>query len=104
MSTTLNEHKSHVFFPLSIFICADYQRSFTLKYKSMFSTFGYTYEGNTASLVKKWFKLCFDFTYFQIVAIFGLFATLPFVRRLSTGQCEGKECVRVVKAHSEETE
>lgn len=71
----------------------------------MFSTFGYTHESNTAGLVKKKrFKLCFDLTCFQIVAILGLFATLPSARRPFTGQCEGKECVRVVKAHSEEAE
>lgn len=36
-------------------------------------------------------------TYLQIGAIFGLFAMLPFVRELFTGQCEGKECICVVR-------
>lgn len=36
-------------------------------------------------------------TYLQIGAIFGLFAMLPSVRKLFTGQCEGKECICVVK-------
>lgn len=42
-----------------------------------------------------------DLTYLQFVAIFGLFATLPFARSLFTGQLLRKRMRLVVKAQSE---
>lgn len=94
MNAALNKHKSRFF--LSMFICANYQRSFTLRYKSkMFSTL--TQKGNTAFLFFIFFLAVLTSTYLQIGAIFGLFAMPPFVRKLFTGQCGGKECICVVK-------